>query len=425
MTRPRLAMLALGLLWGGYLIQLASPLRTNTDATLFLDLAASASDGAGFVVDGKPSHFPPGYPLVLAALDRAGLACSASFIGLNLLALAVGLAATAYVLHRSLGLGTTALLVIANLTMLCWVLIKHVTLPLSDIPYFGLAQGCVALLTWAADRPRPQRLLGIGLALLLALAAITVRTVGISLLPAIVFASLPMSFVERCGELARRRRAGGVGIALALIGGAAIACPLIVRTQYFSNFLAAWFETYGLGDLARAKLSDWGELVVNTSAAKLPTSLRGIVFATGLVVPILLVLGARQRRRLAAIDVYTASYLGILLVWPYQDARFWIPLFPVFLGYAWLALARYADYRALRWVGVTYLAAFSLLGVVALAYSTWISLAHDRFPERFAGGVYRGSYRAAWSPEAVPADQHARVDPQIVRLVQRYSRPLR
>ena len=195
-------MLALGLLWGGYLIQLASPLRTNTDATQFLDLAASASDGAGFVVDGKPSHFPPGYPLVLAALDRVGLACSASFIGLNLLALAAGLAATAYVLRRSLGLGTLPLLVIANLTLLCWVLIKHVTLPLSDIPYFGLAQGCLALLTWAADRPRPQRIRGIGLGLSLALAAITVRTVGISLLPGIMFASLPSSLVERCGALA-------------------------------------------------------------------------------------------------------------------------------------------------------------------------------------------------------------------------------
>jgi hypothetical protein len=418
-------MLALGLLWGAYLVQLASPLRTNTDATQFLDLAASASDGAGFVVDGKPSHFPPGYPLVLAALDRAGLACSASFIGLNLLALAVGLVATAYILHRSLGFGTLALLGIANLTMLCWVLIKHVTLPLSDIPYFGLAQACVALLTWAIDQPRNQRIAGLGLAILVALAAISVRTVGISLLPAIVFASLPIGLVERCGELARRRRAGGVGIALALIGGAVIACPLIVRTQYFANFLAAWFETYGLDDLAGAKLSDWGELVVNTSAAKLPASLRGGVAAAGLLVPILLVLGARQRRRLAPVDVYTASYLAILLVWPYQDARFWIPLFPVFLGYAWLALARFTEYRVVRWAGLTYLTAFSLLGVVALAYSSWISLAHDRFPERFAGGVYGGSYHAAWSPKATPVNQHARVDPQIVRLVQRYSRPIR
>ena len=172
-------------------------------------------------------------------------------------------------------------------------------------------------------------------------------------------------------------------------------------------------------------MNDWGELVVNTSAPKLPPVLRGIVAAAGLFVPILLALGARQRRRLAAVDVYTASYLGILLVWPYQDARFWIPVFPLFLGYGWLALAPYAEYRVVRWVGVTYVAAFSLLGVVALAYSSWISLAHDRFPERFAGGVYRGSYHAAWSPQAEPADQDARVDPQIVRLVQRYSRPIR
>ena len=130
--------LALGLftwIWGVYLIQLASPLRTNTDATIFLDLAASASDGDGFLLDGKPTHFPIGYPLVLAALDRAGLASSASMIGLNLIALAVGLAATAYVLRRDFRLATMSLLSIGILTLLCWVLIKHVTLPLSDIPY--------------------------------------------------------------------------------------------------------------------------------------------------------------------------------------------------------------------------------------------------------------------------------------------------
>ena len=94
---------------------------------------------------------------------------------------------------------------------------------------------------------------------------------------------------------------------------------------------------------------------------------------------------ARRRDRLAAVDVYTAGYLAILLVWPYQDARFWIPVIPILFGYVALGWEHSWAGRPLRWARAAYLGAYGLLGVVALAYSSWISLARDRFPDRFAG----------------------------------------
>src|SRR4051794_7582125 len=99
--------------------------------------------------------------------------------------------------------------------------------------------------------------------------------------------------------------------------------------------------------------------------------------------------GVRLHDRLAAVDVFTASYLVILLIWPYQDARFWIPVSPIFLGYAALIWERTPASPAVRRAGVAYLGAFGMLGVFAPAHSTWISLAHDRFPDRFAGGADR------------------------------------
>jgi hypothetical protein len=419
-------MLALGLLGAGYLVQLVSPLRTNTDATVFLDLAATASDGGGFLVQGKRTHFPIGYPIILAALDRAGLACSASFIGLNLIAMAAGMASTAFVLKRSLRLETPTVWAITLMTMLCWVFIKHVTLPLSDIPYFGLAQGCLALLTWSAGRSRGPSLAALGLALGLALAAIAVRTVGIALLPALVFSCLSATTLRRGWEIVVRLRGRGALAALGLVGAVAIASPILVRTQYFREFLERWHDRAVVSELLLYKLNDWGELVLNTSAAKVPGAFRVVVPLAGALVPIVLAWGARLRHRLEVVDVYTAGYLFILLVWPYRDARFWLPVFPIFLGYVGLVRERYAAVVAMRRAGAAYLAAFGALGVFALAYSSRISLAHDRFPERYAGGVYRDSYRAAWSPDdAATGDDNARVDPQIVRLVQRYSRPLR
>jgi hypothetical protein len=425
MNRRRFAPLTFAVLCGAYLIQLLSPLRTNNDATVLLDLAASASDGKGFLLDGKRTHFPIGYPLIVAALDRAGLACSASLIGLNLGALALGMAATAVILRRSFRLESGSLLSISILTLLCWVFIKHVTLPLSDLPYFGLAQACLALLTWSSDRPRRTRLVAMGLALLLASAAIATRTVGIALLPAFAFACLPATPTLQVREVAMRHRGLVAALAIGLVGLCVLACQLIVQTQYFHECLERWSGRIGVGELASYKLSDWGELVINTPEARLPGPIRGVVGIAGLLVPIMLAWGVRLRDRLAAVDVYTAGYLVILLFWPYQDARFWIPVFPIFLGYAALIWERTPATPAVRRAGAAYLGAFGLLGVFALAYSTWISLAHDRFPDRFAGGVYRASYRAALNQGTPAGDRGDRVDPQIVRLVQRYSRPSR
>jgi hypothetical protein len=420
-----IVLLGFGLLWGSYLLQLTSPLRTNTDATVFLDLASSASDGNGFLLAGKPTHFPIGYPMILAGLDRAGLACSASFIALNLVALAVGMAATSYVLGRSFRLGSEPLVIISCLTLLSWVYVKHVTLPLSDLPYFGLAQSCLALLTWSSGRSLRSRLVGTGLAVLLAGAAIAVRTVGIALLPALVLACLPADSVRRGWAIATRHRGRGLALVLGLFVLLASVSPIIMRTRYFEEFLERWHDSVGLGELVSYKLSDWGEIVFNTSAAKLPDRIRWVVGLAGALVPISVCWGMRQRDQIAAIDAYAISYFAILLVWPYQDARFWIPVLPIILGYVALGWERLRTVAAVRWAVPAYLAAFSVLGVVALAYSTWISVEHDRFPDRFAGGVYRGSYRAAWKPDSSTGDSGAAVDPQIVRLVQRYSRPSR
>ena len=95
MKRLQFLRLLLGFLVLAYLLQLFTPLRTNTDAISFLEIAASAGDGHGFLIQGEPSHFPPGYPFLVAALDRAGLACSTVLVGSNLAALAMGLVSAA------------------------------------------------------------------------------------------------------------------------------------------------------------------------------------------------------------------------------------------------------------------------------------------------------------------------------------------
>jgi hypothetical protein len=414
-------LLGLCLLWIAYLVQLSSPLRVNKDAQSLLGIASSASDGKGFLLNGERSHFPIGYPLLIVGLERVGLASSAGFIGLNLLAIAAGMTATAFLLKRSFGFDEATILAIAILTLLCWVYIKHVTLPLSDLPYFGLAQSSLAFLTWSAGRPLRSRMAGLSAALVLAAAAIAVRTVGIALLPVLILGCLPQGALRMLWDSLTKDRRRAILVALGLLAITSVVSVPILQTRYFHESLDVFRHRVGLVEQAHLKLWDWGELVLNTSAAKLPRPVQPLVIGAGMIVPVLLFLGAWQKRQLAVIDVYFATYAAILLLWPYGDARFWLPVFPIMLGYAWLLLRRYTALPAVRRGTTAYLLVFSLFGVVALIYSSWISLAGDRFADRFAGGAHRASYRAAFSLDTPESDHGAPADPQTVRLVRRYS----
>jgi hypothetical protein len=402
-----------------YLIQLASPLRLNTDATSFLTLASSVLDGQGFVIDGEPTHFPVGYPLMVVALERAGLACSASIIGINLFMLALGCAGTAYLLRRSFHLQTNVITLIGVLTLLCWVIVKHATLPQSDVPYFGFAMACLATLSWSIDQTSlRRRTFGIGIGAILMIAAILVRTVGIALIPAVVLSCLPRSGWENLPGWFRRYPARSVLCCVLLMVVAAAGCVMVTQTRYFKEMNAEWC---GWGELARIRLEDWGELVINTSIAKLPRSLQTIVCAAGGVGALVVCWGAVRRARLDIVDSYTLSYAAILVIWPYRDARFWLPIFPILAAYSWLAYERLADRKWIRRAARAYVAAFCLMGGVALIYSSRISLSGDRFPELYGGGIYRDTYRASSGTQTEARSENKNVDFQLVQLIQRYG----
>ena len=53
------------LVLGGYLLQIVSPLRLNTDSLRLLSMASSWVDGGNFLVNGNKDSFPVGYPMFL------------------------------------------------------------------------------------------------------------------------------------------------------------------------------------------------------------------------------------------------------------------------------------------------------------------------------------------------------------------------
>ena len=132
-----------------------------------------------------------------------------------------------------------------------------------------------------------------------------------------------------------------------------------------------------------------------------------------------------RRRDLRAVDVYLGSYLLLVFNVAYYDARYWVPVLPLLLGWVAIAVNRLWKVSPIRWVVGAYVSAFTVAGLVALGYSTRISFAGSRFPELYGDGTLRPAYLEAFgyaqsgqlSTQNVTAALHVlqRYEPRAVR----------
>jgi hypothetical protein len=96
-----------------------------------------------------------------------------------------------------------------------------------------------------------------------------------------------------------------------------------------------------------------------------------------------------------------------------------LPVVPFLLGFLWLGLKRFTSAKTMRWMMVVYCTFYCLLGVLALAYSTRITLAGPRFPDLYGDGRLAATYRTAFRGET-PANPND-IDPDVLYLLRRYE----
>jgi hypothetical protein len=153
-------------------------------------------------------------------------------------------------------------------------------------------------------------------------------------------------------------------------------------------------------------------MTLNIPQSKLPEPLRRLVPVAGVAAFALAMWGFTQKK-LDVVDVYAVCYLIILCAAPWQDARYLLPILPLLFGYLGLAVKRLP---AIRWAVVGYAICFSLLGLLALGYSTRITFAGSKFPDVYGDGSLRATYRRAFGQEATgPIDEDA------LELLKRYE----
>jgi hypothetical protein len=59
-------------------------------------------------------------------------------------------------------------------------------------------------------------------------------------------------------------------------------------------------------------------------------------YIVGVAVILLSLWGAFHRQSLSHVEVFLACYVLILMFWPFNYVRFWAPVLPLLIAFAWI-----------------------------------------------------------------------------------------
>jgi hypothetical protein len=416
--------LALLLVSLAYLVQIASPLRLVGDGVDYLLQASSASDGTGFRVHGQQSMRPPGYPALIFLLVKAGIGKSWAIVALNCLLLGIGCWSSYYVLRSSFAFEAGTAQMICLLTLLSFVMVKHVTYPLSDVCFFGASMPCLLLLLRAEADTSRKRYWSLAAAAPLLALSIEVRTIGIALIPAFAWAAVGGApWARSVPQWLRRHKIASLVLLFLVLVGMAWAGKIFLHSRYL-QFNAKVLHNRGVLGNFVSDLSyhtqEWGELAVNAPVSKLPAGLELPVRIAGFLALLVAAIGLWEKRRTVDASFwYVAGFAAIVFAYPWFDTRLWLPVLPLLIGYVLLGARRMVPSRLLRPAVLAYCSVYCLLGVVALGYSTRLTFAGARFPDLYGDGSLRATYRTALLGES--PKNGGDVDRDSLYLLRRYE----
>ncbi len=392
-ARARFAIIAF--IFGVYMLHMRGLLRLTEDSIVYLSMTTSWLDGDGFTVNGESTQFPIGYPMILGLVERSAGAGTTTIVGLSLLSLSLGvmffrkLAADVGLERRSIDTACIGFLS-------SFIVVKHLPLPLSDIPFFMVSMFTLMTIQNLGRFRDDWRTYM--LAMVSALSATMLRTIGIALIMAVAMSSLDIrTLVERCA----RNRLLMLVISSTATCGIAIAIVLVRGSTYFDQ---AAVSTKGMSwprivaTIMQHRLRELGEICTNIPRTKMPIDVDVLFLTTGVAFSIIVVLGIRASSVgiKSGLHTFLGTYVAVMLVWPRTDTRLWLPVLPLFLVFAiqGLETRRFERLASLRFA---YGLAFCCVGLVALGLSARLSVSgSDTFIREFGDGSLAPTYRAAF-----------------------------
>lgn len=368
-----------------YLLQALTPLRLDNDSVVYLHMATGLVNHVAIDSTGLPS----GYPALVALLEELGLGRSIFFVLVNCAFLALGIISTYRMFEQRSNKPWAG---VALLTLLSVPLIRYVTMPLPELTFFGTSLLAVAVMSYANDATGIRRLRLLAVALVLTAISVTVRFVGLALVPALLWTCVggtdrPALSVSKWTQR-DKILAGAVLVVIALVAMFALRQSFpkyaseMARIYFGSDALEKqWQHLAGVVEIV-------GETVLNIPMSKLRA------FQTWFLVPgLAAILCMTRMRRIewprTPVAVYLLTFLLVLLIWPYNTIRLWVPVIPLLIAYAATLPARAGDGLVLRVLKRLYIGWFVLAGIVGLAYTSRITFSGAEFPNVYGmrGGL--------------------------------------
>ena len=388
---------------GFYAAQLFTPLRLGSDGVAYLSLADSALRTGVLTALRQPNFpFPKGYPAFVFVLMKTGFFSSTVLVGSNLLFFAAGLVFSFRTL-ASLGFRRGYAILACLLTLLSFTAVKHITQGMSDFLFFALS-ACACWLMTLDSRYK-------WIALLPCVCAVEVRFIGLALLPPLALMIWPQ---------VKGRPALLIPLGIGLL--ASLGTGIWAGRHYLSKNVEI---LYGKGILQFVASSiashcqDFGELTLNAPASKLPAPSQILVPVIGSIALLLFLAGiARLRKSSPWTFLYLLGYSALLLPWPFTDPRLWLPAMPFVFLAIHAGLTTVVNRVPSRF-WAAYVMGFCALGFVALGYSTRITFAGSKFPDRFGDGSLRPTYCVAFQSCLDTVDS-SKVNPAALHLLRTY-----
>jgi len=390
-------------------------LRLTGDSIVLLSIASSAADGHGFLDHGQKTHYPVGYPAMVVCLERVGAARPWGLVGFNALFLFIGFACAKAVARQYFELSNEWAVTTVLFTALSFALVKHFTLPLTDIPFFGVSMVAIVLLVRAEKESGMRYCLFWVAALTTSVLGALVRPIAVALFPSLAWS---LGAHLGVGNILRQNKR----MILIIVGSAAVLCcaisVLLLHTKYVQeavSVLAGQGLAHGARNILLYRVHEFGELSINAPASKLG-KLSPLVWLVGAIASVALVLCFR-RCRPGIVEVYLAAYATILFLWPYGDTRFWTPVLPLIFAELFSLLRPWTFTGWKKRASMLYAAGYMLAGFAALAYSTRITFSGRDFPYRYGDNHLRSTYELFYSYPRVDRS----IDGPALQILQRYS----
>ena len=371
-----------------YVIQALSPMRVDNDSVVLL--RAGVRMASGLSADFQSS--PLGYPAFIAVLDRLGIASYPVFVLVNCAFVLLAVVCTLHLVRDRLD--RPGAIWIVPLTLLAFPVIRYMPMPLPEVMFMGIGLAAVVAMDTALKRQEiPARIGWLVVAVILTTIGITVRMMGFVLVIPL-FATCFLALNPASGRGVRTRLTGlQIAFLISTVIVIAVVSVLLVGSfeRYASETALKYARLNPLMALRGRVLSTWwslGSLVTNLPSWKFNRYDTWFIFA-GLL-GTLVALGAfRFRWPRTPAGIYLASSIAILIVWPYNSIRLWLPVVPLLIAYILTVDLRFTPGVKWRVFTRAYLVGFVVTGLATLAYTTRITFSGKNFPNVYGlnGGM--------------------------------------